>query len=243
MFLEGKIKTYNEERGFGFIEIAGESKDLFFHIKDFPNKNVPPKVGESLKFLKVQDAGKFKADHIVRLDISYQKTLSKIVSQHNDLQIERAVPYHQPKKSVLSKLITSIGLIIIVILAVLVYGKYQNYKIQKQQQLEHLMQEQKRLVSEQRAALGDLPEQGLSEQGKKNLEVSTNTPIRSTASSTSVSSPYRCDGRTHCSQMRSYDEAVFFLRNCPGTQMDGNHDGVPCERQFKEEISKRHLFR
>lgn len=243
MFLEGKIKTYNEERGFGFIEIAGESKDLFFHIKDFPNKNVPPKVGESLKFLKVQDAGKFKADHIVRLDISYQKTPSKIVSQHNDLQIERAVPYRQPKNSVLSKLITGIGLIIIVILAVLVYGKYQNYKIQKQQQLEHLMQEQKRLVSEQRAALGNLPEQGLSEQGRKNLEVSTNIPIRSTASSTSVSSPYQCDGRTHCSQMRSYDEAVFFLRNCPGTQMDGNHDGVPCERQFKEEISKRHLFR
>lgn len=243
MFFEGKIKTYNEERGFGFIEIAGESKDLFFHIKDFPNKNVPPKVGESLKFLKVQDAGKFKADHIVRLDISYQKTPSKIVSQHNDLQIERAVPYRQPKNSVLSKLITGIGLIIIVILAVLVYGKYQNYKIQKQQQLEHLMQEQKRLVSEQRAALGNLPEQGLSEQGRKNLEVSTNTPIRSTASSTSVSSPYQCDGRTHCSQMRSYDEAVFFLRNCPGTQMDGNHDGVPCERQFKEEISKRHLFR
>ena len=243
MFLEGKIKTYNEERGFGFIEIAGESKDLFFHIKDFPNKNVPPKVGESLKFLKVQDAGKFKADHIVRLDISYQKTPSKIVSQHNDLQIERAVPYRQPKNSVLSKLITGIGLIIIVILAVLVYGKYQNYKIQKQQQLEHLMQEQKRLVSEQRAALGNLLEQGLSEQGRKNLEVSTNTPIRSTASSTSVSSPYQCDGRTHCSQMRSYDEAVFFLRNCPGTQMDGNHDGVPCERQFKEEISKRHLFR
>ena len=243
MFLEGKIKTYNEERGFGFIEIAGESKDLFFHIKDFPNKNVPPKVGESLKFLKVQDAGKFKADHIVRLDISYQKTPSKIVSQHNDLQIERAVPYRQPKNSVLSKLITGIGLIIIVILAVLVYGKYQNYKIQKQQQLEHLMQEQKRLVSEQRAALGDLSEQGLSEQGRKNLEVSTNTPIRSNASSTSVSSPYQCDGRTHCSQMRSYDEAVFFLRNCPGTQMDGNHDGVPCERQFKEEISKRHLFR
>lgn len=43
---------------------------------------------------------------------------------------------------------------------------------------------------------------------------------------------YRCDGRTHCSQMRSYEEAVFFLRNCPGTQMDGDNDGIPCERQF-----------
>ncbi|WP_432208831.1 cold shock domain-containing protein [Acinetobacter variabilis] len=233
MFLEGKIKTYNEERGFGFIEIAGESKDLFFHIKDFPNKNVPPKVGESLKFRKVQDAGKFKADHIVRLDISYQKTPSKIVSQHNDLQIERAVPYRQPKKSVLSKLITGMGLVIIVILAVLVYGKYQNYKIQKQQQLEHLMQEQKRLVSEQRAALGDLSEQGLSEQGRKNLEVSTNTPIRSNASSTSVSSPYQCDGREHCSQMNSRAEAEWFIRNCPNTKMDGDGDGIPCENDSR----------
>ena len=29
MFIEGKIKTYNEERGFGFIQIEGEPKDLF----------------------------------------------------------------------------------------------------------------------------------------------------------------------------------------------------------------------
>ncbi len=43
---------------------------------------------------------------------------------------------------------------------------------------------------------------------------------------------FRCDGRQHCSQMRSYDEALFFLRNCPNTKMDGDGDGIPCERQF-----------
>ena len=42
----------------------------------------------------------------------------------------------------------------------------------------------------------------------------------------------RCDGRTHCSEMRSCEEAVFFLSNCPGTKMDGNNDGVPCESQW-----------
>lgn len=47
-----------------------------------------------------------------------------------------------------------------------------------------------------------------------------------------TSSPYRCDGRQHCSQMHSYEEAVFFLRNCPNTKMDGDGDGIPCERQF-----------
>lgn len=45
-------------------------------------------------------------------------------------------------------------------------------------------------------------------------------------------SGYRCDGRTHCSQMTSCAEATFFLRNCPGVKMDGNYDGVPCEQQW-----------
>ena len=40
---------------------------------------------------------------------------------------------------------------------------------------------------------------------------------------------YRCDGRVHCSQMNSREEARWFTRNCPGTKMDGNNDGEPCE--------------
>lgn len=45
-------------------------------------------------------------------------------------------------------------------------------------------------------------------------------------------SPYRCDGRVHCSQMTSCAEAEYFLANCPGVKMDGGGDGVPCERQW-----------
>jgi cold shock CspA family protein len=41
-----------------------------------------------------------------------------------------------------------------------------------------------------------------------------------------------CDNRTHCSQMTSCAEAEFFLKNCPGAQMDGNNDGEPCEEQW-----------
>jgi hypothetical protein len=43
---------------------------------------------------------------------------------------------------------------------------------------------------------------------------------------------FRCDGRQYCTQMRSCTEAKFFLANCPGVKMDGNHDGVPCEQQW-----------
>lgn len=44
---------------------------------------------------------------------------------------------------------------------------------------------------------------------------------------------YQCDGRTHCSQMTSCEEATFFLRNCPGVKMDGGRsNGIPCESQW-----------
>jgi cold shock CspA family protein len=43
---------------------------------------------------------------------------------------------------------------------------------------------------------------------------------------------FQCDGRTSCSQMRSCDEAKFFLKHCPDGNMDSNHDGIPCEKQW-----------
>ena len=46
------------------------------------------------------------------------------------------------------------------------------------------------------------------------------------------SAQYKCDGRIYCSQMTSCAEATYFLQNCPGTKMDGNNDGTPCEKQW-----------
>ena len=45
-------------------------------------------------------------------------------------------------------------------------------------------------------------------------------------------SSFSCDGRKYCSQMTSCAEATYFLKNCPGVLMDGNGDGVPCEKQW-----------
>lgn len=62
-------------------------------------------------------------------------------------------------------------------------------------------------------------------------------PVRRTAPLSSRDAPasapaFSCDGRTHCSHMRSCEEARYFLQYCPGTQMDGDNDGVPCEGQW-----------
>lgn len=42
---------------------------------------------------------------------------------------------------------------------------------------------------------------------------------------------FECRGKVYCSEMSSCEEAEFYLRNCPGTKMDGDNDGIPCERQ------------
>ncbi|WOX06133.1 excalibur calcium-binding domain-containing protein [Microbulbifer pacificus] len=59
-------------------------------------------------------------------------------------------------------------------------------------------------------------------------------PENSNFYSSNLSSPhFKCDGRQHCSQMTSREEAVFFIRNCPNTKMDGDNDGVPCENDSR----------
>lgn len=63
------------------------------------------------------------------------------------------------------------------------------------------------------------------------------SPAASTASASPGTVPlaqsrFRCDGRTRCGQMRSCEEARYFLRHCPTVAMDGDGDGEPCERQL-----------
>jgi excalibur calcium-binding domain-containing protein len=55
------------------------------------------------------------------------------------------------------------------------------------------------------------------------------TPV---ADSRADSRKYSCDGRVYCSQMTSCEEATYFLEHCPGVKMDGEGDGIPCERQW-----------
>lgn len=60
----------------------------------------------------------------------------------------------------------------------------------------------------------------------------TQAPAMAAPAQESAGQSFRCDGRQHCSQMRSCAEATYFIRHCPNTKMDGNNDGVPCEQQW-----------
>ena len=43
---------------------------------------------------------------------------------------------------------------------------------------------------------------------------------------------FQCKGKRYCSEMTSCEEATFYLENCPGVEIDGDGDGIPCESQL-----------
>jgi hypothetical protein len=45
-------------------------------------------------------------------------------------------------------------------------------------------------------------------------------------------SAFTCQGKTRCTQMTSCDEAKYYLKHCPGVEIDGDNDGIPCESQW-----------
>lgn len=84
----------------------------------------------------------------MRLDLKVSEP-----AEQNNLRyrnIEGKVSSRDKKKSswLNSKIITVLGLIIILGLSILVYKKYQEYQAQKQQKLEELMIAQQQIVAE-----------------------------------------------------------------------------------------------
>ncbi|MFK5968631.1 MAG: excalibur calcium-binding domain-containing protein, partial [Candidatus Marithrix sp.] len=64
----------------------------------------------------------------------------------------------------------------------------------------------------------------------KNTDLSPNVdPIIISTPKKKKYSKYSCDGKVHCSEMSSCEEARFYIKNCSGTKIDGDNDGKPCE--------------
>lgn len=58
------------------------------------------------------------------------------------------------------------------------------------------------------------------------------SPVNPVVNSQPAAPSFACDDRKHCSQMTSCAEATYFIQHCPSTKMDGNNDGIPCEKQW-----------
>lgn len=193
MRIQGTLKKWNDERGFGFIQPTHGGQEVFVHISSFPRDGRRPVVDEVLTFeVTLARDGKKQAVKLARPGSAHAASARPRPA---------AWPHAAPRRGFVGRA---------VVLAVLVALSFYGYKHWPGSSLSAAD------ASASKAALVGDP----------------------AAPSPNVIA-FRCDGRTHCSQMTSCAEATFFLKNCPGVKMDGDHDGVPCEEQWCTSLSAK----
>lgn len=87
----------------------------------------------------------------------------------------------------------------------------------------------------QPAAASTADSSHLSQQLKQQFAAAarSSTLVHQLSDSTTTAQSFHCDGRQYCGQMHSRAEAEYFNQHCPNTKMDGDHDGIPCERDSR----------
>jgi len=188
----GKLHTWNEQRGFGFIRPLDGGQDVFVHVSALPA--VRPTPNDVLTFeISAGRDGKKRA-----IDVRLQQVEAAGLAadrERSGAREQRTYDEGHRRRRGGARRGGARSVLKAVIVSALVGALGWQASL-------HYPQRVAQPVSQAEPVARDLPPSA------------------------------RCDGRTMCSQMTSCEEAKFFLKNCPGTQMDGDGDGVPCETQW-----------
>jgi cold shock CspA family protein len=95
MRLSGTLKSWNDERGFGFIAPTSGEADVFMHISSLPKDGTHPTVGEKVTYeLGLGKNGKQQAVNVTRVafgDTRKIKTESPTRRTRNDSLLPKAI--------------------------------------------------------------------------------------------------------------------------------------------------------
>lgn len=225
--MAGMLRSWNEDRGFGFIRPEGGGPDVFVHISDFVaagGVGVRPVPGEKLLFdLAAGRDGKPRAVRVRRpgetlrvVNHTVAAAAPASFSARTDAgDGQRGRHRHSPRHRAPSssgsggRVSRALGAMALVVAGVAVFSFAKPWWIGQS------MPKVAGSISSGSASAQQVFDAAAARRQQQ-------------------ASRFSCDGRTYCSQMTSCEEATFFLRNCPGVKMDGNNDGVPCEQQWCE---------
>lgn len=180
---KGKLKRWDDSKGFGFVSLPSGGSDIFLHISALKQATRRPTVGDMISYqVHTDNNGKSRAVNasIDGLPVSASRSPVKPTKQ----------------KKTMSLFSQAMVVCLIALAGLFAY----------------------RLVIDKSMA-----------NEKSTSAIQSALPV---AMKPVTRSLYSCDGKTHCSQMTSCAEAKFYQRHCPGTKMDGDGDGVPCESQW-----------
>jgi cold shock CspA family protein len=166
---QGRVTSWKDEKGFGFVTPNGGGDRIFLHVSDFSERHKRPEIGDLVTYeIGKGDRGRMKA-------IAATLTVRPSPSVHRSRR-------SRPQRTDFMR-----NVAMAVALCTVGFTGYEY-----------------------------LPKF-----------------IRSFAPpQPQVEEKFQCSGKTRCTQMKSCEEATFYLENCPNTTMDGDHDGIPCEDQW-----------
>jgi len=180
---KGKLSTWKDDKGFGFIKPEKGKQDVFIHITALKKMSRRPVIGDVILYQTSMDnKGKARAVN------------AKIEGVKPIYSAAKKLSGNKKSSTLFNKFWFKL---IIIIIVALFFIKKDGHQF-----VFNIFNEVKDIIMlKDTNSYKDQPK-------------------------------YKCEGKIHCSQMTSCEEATFYLRNCPGVKIDGDGDGVPCERQW-----------
>jgi cold shock CspA family protein len=92
MRAHGKLAKWNDDRGFGFVELPQSREEIFVHISAFPRDGVRPRIGESISFeVRTAPDGRKRAENVQRAGARASATRTRVPSAEHKRNPLKAV--------------------------------------------------------------------------------------------------------------------------------------------------------
>jgi cold shock CspA family protein len=205
MRIQGTLIKWQDDRGFGFIRTRDSGIELFAHVSEFPRTGRRPQIGDALSFeIRTGEDGRKQA-HTITYDLPTPRADAS----------PQASPPSRPSPASRAHAPTR-------------PHAHRPARGGHERSSSPLLPAALAITG--LLGLGAYGWDRFGGQGGAAIETFQGSPT--VAPSPAEDAGKRCDGRTHCSQMRSCEDATWVLKHCPSTSMDGDGDGVPCEQQW-----------
>lgn len=224
---KGKLVKWHDDRGYGFIEPENNAKQVFLHISVLRRRaERRPQEGDVIWYqLDMDSQDRIQASNAYIEGISYGSMKTRAVSEDRKKDSRpAAIRMTQEHKS--PDLTPQMSW----------KRDKREPRIREQSQRSTTMEQfQKHRIYQKTwlyvtiilVIIGFFVLKGVL--STMTTELSKDTSSNRTSSTSSSSQTFQCAGKTRCNEMSSCEEAMFYLNNCPNTQMDGDGDRIPCE--------------
>lgn len=206
MRMQGNLVKWQDDRGFGFIRARDSGAEIFVHVSEFPRSGRRPQIGDPLSFeIRTGEDGRKQA-RAVTFDVAAPRAefsgRAPSPSRPHERHPRGAHRRGRGASERPSSFRLSSALVLVALIAAGAFA-WSRY-------------------ADDRAASAAAVDTIRGVPAPAAMPAAPGAPVDTG----------RCDGRTHCSQMRSCADATWVLKHCPNTAMDGDGDGIPCEQQW-----------